>query len=101
MVDLGGSWRVTGWAWSANASKPPDDILFTDPTGLVIGMARSGLRHGYMPGFLTEPQQPAPSHARLSGSEWLGYVKEGQDFQWARVELYGVFLVQGEVCSIK
>src|ERR1035437_416617 len=35
-ADLGGSWRVTGWAWDANASKPPDDILFTDSTGRVI-----------------------------------------------------------------
>jgi hypothetical protein len=101
MVDLGGSWRVTGWAWSENASKPPDDILFTDSTGRVIGMARSGLRHGYMPGFLMEPQQPAPWHARLSGSEWLGYVKEGQDFQWTGVEVYGAFRGQGKICSIK
>jgi hypothetical protein len=100
MVDLGGAWRITGWAWNPSVSKPPDDILFTDPTGQVIGMARSGLRHGYMPGFLIEPQ-PAPSHARFRGSEWLGYVKEGKDFQWARVELYGVFRGQGEVCSIK
>jgi hypothetical protein len=101
VVDLNGSWRVSGWAWNTRASKPPDDVLFADSMGRVIGMARGGFRHGYMPGFLMEPQQSAPAHARFGGSEWLGYVKGGKDFQWARVGLYGVVRGEGAVCTIE
>lgn len=98
-VDLNGSsWRVTGWAWDADSSRSPDDILFADPKGRVIGLARGGLRHGYFPGFLMDPQDPPPEHVRFRHSEWLGYVKEGE---WSQVQLYGVFRDPGRVCSIK
>jgi len=98
-VDLdGSSWRVTGWAWDTNASKPPDDILFTDSTGQVIGLARSGLRHGYIPGFFVELQQPPVLHSRFSHSEWLGYVKKRAGTEGG---LYGVFRSEGTVCTIK
>jgi hypothetical protein len=66
----------------------------------VIGLARGGLRHGYIPGFFVEAQPPPP-HARFRGSEWLGYVRKGIDTPWAEVGLYGVFRSEGNVCSIK
>jgi 3-deoxy-D-manno-octulosonic acid (KDO) 8-phosphate synthase len=35
---------------------------------LSIGLARGGLRHGYIPGYFIEAH-PAPSHARFRRSE--------------------------------
>ena len=101
MVALdGSSWRVEGWAWDAGAASSPDDILFADPTGRVIGLARGGLRHGYIPGLLME-SGPLPSHVRFRHSEWLGYARLGPDIQWAQVKLYGSFRNAGKVCAIK
>ena len=101
MVDLdGSSWRVTGWAWDTSASRPPDDILLTDATGRIIGLARGGLRHGYIPVFLVEPQ-PQPAHSRFRHSEWLGYVRKPADVSWADLGLYGLFKREGKVCAIQ
>jgi hypothetical protein len=97
----GPSWRVEGWAWDLDTSRPPDDVLFTDATGQVIGLARGGFRHRYRPGFPVEPQPTPPSHANFRNSEWLGYVRQGRDIQWAQVSLYGVFRNEGKVCTIR
>jgi len=97
----GSSWRVQGWAWDTGRSKPPDDILFADLAGSVIGMARGGLRHGYIPGLLIEPQPAPPPHARFPRGEWLGYVRRSGDAAWAQVSLYGVFRSEGRVCTIR
>jgi hypothetical protein len=91
----GASWRVLGWAWDLDTSNPPDDVLIADSNDVVVGLARGGLRHGYMPGLLLDPQ-PAPPHARFRRSEWLGYSRQAGD-----VRLYGVLRAAGKVCSIK
>jgi hypothetical protein len=101
-IDLNGqSWRVEGWAWDLDTSRPPDDILFTDATGRVIGLGRGGLRHGYSPGFVIRPELPPPSHAGFPHSEWLGYVKQDSDFRQTPVSVYGLFRNEGQVCEIK
>jgi hypothetical protein len=94
------SWRVEGWAWNADTSGPPDDILFADADGRVIGMARAGLRHGYLPGFPVEPQPVPPSHAKFRRSEWLGYIRHSGDPHLDQVGLYGLFRNKGKVCAI-
>ena len=91
----GASWRLEGWAWDLDTSAPPDDVLMADSNDVVIGLARGGLRHGYIPGLLFDPQ-PAPPHARFRRSEWLGYARAGGD-----MKLYGVLRAAGKVCSIK
>ena len=101
MVDLdGSSWRVTGWAWDTSASRPPDDILLTDADGRITGLARGGLRHGYFPVFLVEPQ-PQPAHSRFRHSEWLGYVRKTAGTSWEDVRLYGLFRRERKVCAIQ
>jgi hypothetical protein len=91
----GTSWRVQGWAWDLDTSNPPDDILIADSQEVVVGLARGGLRHGYIPGLLFD-SQPAPPHARFRRSEWLGYARASGD-----LKLYGVLRAAGKVCSIK
>jgi hypothetical protein len=95
------SWRVWGWAWDTDISSPPDDILFTDATGRVIGLARGGLRHGYLPGFPMEPEPVPPSHSQFRHSEWLGYVGKTGDIPWAQVSLYGLFRNKDRGCAIR
>jgi len=91
----GTSWRLEGWAWDLDTSGPPDDVLIADSQDVVVGLARGGLRHGYIPGLLFDPQ-PAPPHARWRRSEWLGYARASGD-----LKLYGVLRGAGKVCSIK
>ena len=97
----GSSWRVSGWAWDDRAARPPDDILLAGATGHIIGLARGGLRHGYFPGFLVEPEAVLPWHARFRRSEWLGYVRFEGDLQRAQVSLYGWFRNEGKLCAIE
>ena len=100
-VDLGGSsWRVQGWAGDTRSGRPPDDILIVDATGRIAGLARGGLRHGYIPGLLIEPGAIRP-HARFPRGEWLGYVRRSGDTPWAQMSLYGVFRSEGRVCTIR
>jgi hypothetical protein len=95
------SWRVQGWAWNPHASTSPDDILLTDATGRIIGLGRGGLRHGYIPGLLIEPEPVPLSHARFRRSEWLGYVRQSGDTEREQVKLYGAFRSDGKVCAIE
>jgi hypothetical protein len=94
------SWRVEGWAWDADTSREPDDVLLTDATGRVIGLARAGLRHGYRPGFPVEPQPVPPSHAKFRRSEWLGYARQSSDTPLEQVGLYGLFRAKAKSCVI-
>ncbi len=102
MMNLeGSSWRVSGWAWDINTHRPPDDILFADTTGTIIGLARGGLRHGYLPGFFVDPPSQPPPHAKFRHSEWLGYLKKGNETQWAQMTLYGLFRQNGKICTVR
>ncbi len=95
------SWRVEGWAWDTDTSGPPDDVLITDAAGRVIGLARAGLRHGYLPGFPIDPQGIPPSHAKFRRSEWLGYVRQSSTISFEQVGLYGLSRNKGKVCAIR
>jgi hypothetical protein len=91
--------RVEGWAWDTDASRPPDDVLLADSNGVIIGLARGGLRHGYFPGFFVDP--PSPAHSAFRRSEWLGYVRQSDDYEWKQLMLYGFFRREGRVCVIR
>jgi hypothetical protein len=95
------SWRIQGWAWDPRTAATPDDILFTDSTGHVIGLARGGLRHGYIPALLVAPNPVPPSHARIRHSDWLGYIRQPDDPQSPPLRLYGVFRSSGAICAIR
>jgi len=90
-------WRVEGWAWDTQASRPPDDVLITDPAGRITGLARGGFRHGYFPGFFTDPQPARVPHTRLYRSEWLGYAQPADRRQWTLYAVRG----GGRVCRIE
>jgi len=96
----GSSWRMEGWAWDNNASRAPDEVLFADANGRVVGLARGGLRHGYFPGFLIDSNSSPPWHTRFRDSEWLGYVRQGGDSDPTQLSLYGLFRNEGKVCAI-
>jgi hypothetical protein len=97
----GSSWRVTGWAWDIDTASSPDDILFAGADGRIVGMARGGLRHGYMPGFLFEPGAVPASHAQFRDSEWLGYVRQEGGVAWAEIRLYGVLRSKRGACEVR
>ncbi len=93
----GGFARVQGWAWETQRGDSPDYILVVDAAGGVIGQARGGLRHGYLPGLLIEPGSVPASHARFRHSEWLGYVRTAQE----PVRLLGLFVREGKLCALR
>jgi hypothetical protein len=90
----GGGARVEGWAWDTGANHVPDDLVIADSTGRVIGMARGGFYHRYIPGFIVEPY-PIPSHARFRRSEWFGYMRPPAVGKW---QVYGVLPQEKRVC---
>lgn len=90
-------WRVAGWAWNASANHAFEYLLIADPTGVVVGIARGGFRHGYFPGFLTEDQTVLPPHVRYRGSEWLGYLRQPVKTSWT---VYGLEGHSNQVCVI-
>jgi hypothetical protein len=94
---LDGSWRVQGWIWDERTGRSPDGVLIVDTNGRVVGLARGGLRHGYIPGLLIEPGYATPPHARYRDSEFLGYARQGAPPQWT---LFGVLPGERHFCSV-
>jgi hypothetical protein len=91
------SWRVEGWAWNASASRAFGYLIIADPAGTVVGIARGGFYHGYLPGFSTEDRSALPPHTRYRRSEWLGYVRQSAKTSWT---IYGVENGSRQVCVI-
>lgn len=94
----GGSWRVEGWAWDASSNRDFDYLLITEPTGLVVGIARGGFRHRYLPGFFTDNPVVPVYHMRYPTSEWLGYVRQPVKTPWT---VYGVLPHTDRICMIE
>jgi hypothetical protein len=92
-----GAWRVEGWALDVETGRAPDDLVITDSTGEIAGLARGGLRHRYIPGFFTDTDAPPVFHGGLRRSEWLGYVRESSPKPWT---VYGVWPQNGKVCRV-
>lgn len=92
------SWRVEGWAWNASANRAFEYLLIADQTGMVVGMARGGFRHGYFPGFLVEAQTVLLPHMRYRGSQWLGYVRQPVKTSWT---VYGLEGHSNQICVIQ
>jgi hypothetical protein len=93
----GGIARVQGWAWDTQRGDSPDYVLLADGSGRIVGQARGGLRHGYIPGLLVEAGNVPESHARFRHSEWLGYVRIAAD----PVQLFGLFAGENRVCKLE
>jgi hypothetical protein len=100
-TSLGKLARVQGWAWDLRTGDSPDYVLLTDPADRIIGQARGGLRHGYIPGLLVEPGSVPPSHAHFRHSEWLGYVRKASNTPLDQIRLFGVFSKQRKVCALR
>jgi hypothetical protein len=92
-----GQWRVEGWAWDIPANREFDYLLIAEPAGVVVGMARGGLRHRYFPGLFTDIPVAPVDHMRFPASEWLGYVRQPVKTPWT---LYGVLPRMAGVCTI-
>jgi hypothetical protein len=56
-------------------------LIITDASGQIIGLARGGLRHRYIPAFITDAKI-AVFHAGVRSAEWLGYVRPGANRLW-------------------
>jgi hypothetical protein len=92
------SWRVEGWAWNVSANRAFEYLAIADAAGTIVGMARGGFRHGYIPGFFTEGQSVLLPHTRYRGSEWLGYVRQPAKTSWT---IYGLEAHSNRICVIK
>ncbi|MEE9607477.1 MAG: hypothetical protein V3U03_07020 [Myxococcota bacterium] len=58
--------RVAGWAWDAQAGRPPDTIVLVDAAATIVGAARTGIP---LPGVAQ--RVPAVTDDRVG---WRGYV---------------------------
>jgi hypothetical protein len=92
------AWRVSGWAWDVSADRRFEYLLISDSSGLVVGMARGGFRHGYFPGFFMETGAVPIYHAGRPASEWLGYVRQAVKSPWT---VYGVLPRADGICMIE
>jgi hypothetical protein len=94
----GGAWRVEGWAWDTSANRGFDYLLIAEPAGLVVGIARGGLRHRYFPGFFTDIPVVPVYHLRFPFSEWLGYARQPAKSRWT---VYGLLPQMDRICKIE
>jgi hypothetical protein len=93
-----GPWRVEGWAWDTSANRALNYLLVTEPSGLVVGIARGGFRHRYFPGFFTDIPVVPVDHMRFPASEWLGYVRQPVKSRWT---VYGILPQMDRICMIE
>jgi hypothetical protein len=62
-----GSFRVTGWVVDSVAARPPRDLVFADRSGIIAGIARSGLRRPDLEGRI--------DRRFLDDAGWQGYLR--------------------------
>jgi hypothetical protein len=75
----GGVIRLAGWIVDTKTGAPPRDIVFADPSGAIVGIARSGLRRPDLQG--------KAGAAPLETTGWQGYARiEGKN----SITAYGV-----------
>jgi hypothetical protein len=77
----GVAWRIEGWAVDRSLGRAPEDLMVADAGGRIVGLARGGLRHRYIPAFVTDAKT-AVFHAGVRAAEWLGYVRPGASRPW-------------------
>jgi hypothetical protein len=89
-VGLNNGWlRVSGWVWDRLDRHAPRDLVLADASGLVIGLARSGLRRPDLSGKVAS--------AYLDEGGWKGYVTSPRN---GPIEVYGVLREPGRYCRV-
>jgi hypothetical protein len=81
--------RVTGWIWDRPEKRPPRDLVFVNTSGIVIGLARSGLRRPDLLGKVASQY--------LDEAGWNGYTT---DPGGGPIEVYGVLGEAERYCRI-
>jgi hypothetical protein len=88
-VRLKDGWLLmTGWVWDRVDHHAPRDLVFVNASGLVIGLARSGLRRPDLLGKVAS--------AYLDEGGWKGYTTD----PGGPIEVYGVLRKAGRYCRI-
>jgi hypothetical protein len=86
---LPGVLRITGWALDIRTGRPPRDLVVVDRHGLVVGVARSGLRRPDL--------KRKPGAASLDTVGWQGYARSlGEPV----IEVFGVIGDTGLYCRV-
>jgi hypothetical protein len=83
------AWRIEGWAVDQKSESALENLVVTASSGEIVGLARGGLRHRYIPGFGIETQTPI-FHAGIRNAEWLGYVRADASKPWVIWGLEGL-----------
>jgi len=80
-------WRISGWAWDANAGRPPKFVILADKNNWVSGVGLAGF---------PQPSDLARVSSRYLGSPWTGYV----DGQAREITAYVVGQDNRSLCAI-
>jgi hypothetical protein len=64
-----------------NSASAVENLVVTASSGEIVGLARGGLRHRYIPGFGMNAETPV-FHAGIRNAEWLGYVRADASRPW-------------------
>lgn len=83
-----GLFRITGWAVDSHTGRPPRDLVFANRLGIVVGVARSGLRRPDLAGTIGEA-----SPATIG---WQGYARAHADV----LDVYGVLDRSAHYCRV-
>ena len=76
------AWRLEGWAVDQKSESAIENLVVTGSSGEIVGLARGGLRHRYIPGFGIVTLTPV-FHAGIRNAEWLGYGRADASKPWA------------------
>jgi hypothetical protein len=80
--------RITGWALDTRTGRPPQDLVFVDPSGTIVGVARSGRRRPDLKAKLGEQS--------LDTIGWQGYARGAGE----ALVVYGVLDGAGHYCRV-
>ncbi len=76
--------RITGWAVDVHNGGPPRDLVFTDRSGMITGVARSGLRRPDL-------------KQKIEAVGWQGYARTAGA---GSLDVYGVLDGAGHYCHV-